>query len=325
MSYPSYIEDSGCLPVFCGPYKFETNLASFFLKANIDNLKGVCDKYLNQVSNRKFVYKPLVPYVMMSFANMSGYSLDSEQKNVGYITEREVAFWIMTLAFKRVAGVLIPSHIAFFIPNLFVDNPYAMLTGREVYGFRKTQGIFTKLPENITNPEFSVDTMGYKEFSPTAVSKMYNLMSVDKVSNSNENAPIWQRGEARENILHLLTGLMDSDNILVDGLEKGVNLLDKFLDFEVPIVFLKQYRDATNTRDACYQAIVEAPAKPTDFKRGCVLFDEYELTLNELASNPIASELGLEIKDGKQKITTGFWSEFDFVLENGKEIYKSTN
>ena len=325
MSYPNYIEDSGCLPVFCGPYKFEANLASFFLKADKDNLSAICDKYLNQVTDGKFVYKPILSYVMMSFASMNGYSLDEKQKEVGYITEREVGFWIPILAYKRVGGILLPSHITFFLPYLFADNPYAIFTGREVYGFRKNQGIFPKLPESISNPEFSLDTMGYKEFSPTAVSKMYNLMSINRVKKSNESAPIWKKGEARENILHLITKLMEGDNIAVEGLEKGINLIDNFLDLKVPVTFLKQYRDVTDTRKACYQAIVEADAKPVDFKRGCILFDEYELNLNELASMPIASELGLSIENGKQRVSAGFWSEFDFVMENGKEVYKSSN
>ena len=118
---------------------------------------------------------------------------------------------------------------------------------------------------------------------------------------------------------------MEGDNIIVKGVEKGINLFDKFLDVKVPVTFLKQYRDATDTRKACYQAIIEADAKPVDFKRGCILFDEYELSINELASAPIATELGLKMENGKQKISAGFWSEFDFIMEDGKEIYKSSN
>ncbi len=58
--------------------------------------------------------------------------------------ETEVGFWLLTLVSRRVGEMWVPDHLVWFMPYLFVDNGYAIMAGREVYGFNKMGAQFEK-------------------------------------------------------------------------------------------------------------------------------------------------------------------------------------
>ena len=92
----------------------------------------------------------------------------------------------------------------------------------------------------------------------------------------------------------------------------------RFINDHIPLVFLKQFRDAQNTRKACYQRLIEAPLKVETFFEGGIFLKPYTLNLASLASHPLAQNLGL--KAAEQRSTLGAWMHVDFVLENGMEV-----
>ena len=92
----------------------------------------------------------------------------------------------------------------------------------------------------------------------------------------------------------------------------------RFINDHIPLVFLKQFRDAQDTQKACYQRLIEAPLKIETFFEGGIFPNPYALNISALASHPLAQSLGL--KAAEQKSTLGAWMRVDFVLENGIEI-----
>src|SRR5205814_1658396 len=98
-----------------------------------------------------------------------------------------------------------------------------------------------------------------------------------------------------------------------------LNLIDDLFHKEVPLVFLKQFRDAGSDGRAVYQAILETPSIVTRFK-GIRLMDEYQFTIvNQLDSYPLTTDLGLV----DQKPLVSFKLEMDFVLQEGREVWNA--
>jgi hypothetical protein len=90
------------------------------------------------------------------------------------------------------------------------------------------------------------------------------------------------------------------------------------------LVFLKQFRDATCPSKACYQAVIEAPLTIDPFSR-IPTYQEvdpslFRITLENWASHPIASELGVI---SPQEPELAFHAKFDFLIQLGFEVWRA--
>jgi hypothetical protein len=88
----------------------------------------------------------------------------------------------------------------------------------------------------------------------------------------------------------------------------------------IPLVFLKQFRDVTYSDRACYQAIIASFCKLTGFSSAHFLGD-YQITLFDYPSDPIRQDFGFP--EGPLKPKLSFYLEYDFVVEPGRELWKA--
>lgn len=318
-AYPPYIERGG-EQTYCPPYMNQgAKLHSFLLQANQKSLQALCDKYLNQPTRGMTHYQPVLPYVFLVFAEVEQqYSIKQPDQQRGWVAEVDVAFWILTASMKRVAGVLVPEHFAWFMPYVFVDNPFALMSGREVFGFHKALGQFT-LPQSQKADFFATDTMVVDHFSPQSKATWDRLFEIRCIDSGVDHPYVqhWHTvSQAASRIGQLLAG---QRGILGTTLKQMMHLLKVFNFDTSAIVFLKQFRDVSHASLACYQAIIETPIKFSTFRGGGILQGQYELILNHFDSHPIAQELGLDV--GRQDVIEAFWFDFDFIVEPGTEIW----
>lgn len=335
--YPPYVNDDGCTPCFPGPYMQEgAEVAALPIKSDIHKLRAVCDKYLNNLINdEEWRYIPIAPYSLLVYAKMQIYSLNPE--NVwGKMDETDLGFWIPVLACKKFGKYYIPRYFAFFLPTLFVDNPYAIITGRESFGFRKQQAQFV-YPTEIQNPEFTASPLAFPQAGKEVEGQWDWLLQTKRINPFDRGAQpeINAQTATSANLFKLLFG----ENFLqetFDELQKVAshfelkipNEINKLLDLKlkVPMVFLKQFRDIAQTDQACYQAVVEAPAELLKLDELGFLHGVYQLHINKLASHPVVEMLGLDVKDnGTEWVsepTFGLWTKMDFSMNMGKEVYK---
>jgi len=248
---------------------------------------------------------------MLIFADMLVSSRDERDAQVGLIPETEVSFWVLTVAMRKTRGGYLPHHLAWYLPYLLVDESNAIATGREVYGFNKLAAQF-HTPEKIQRPEFSAEVLGFKEFGSDKIAQREPLLAlrapsaVDSTRSSDLDSI--KNKMAEELFRNMRTGLGD-------GL---IEFAARFINEHVPLVFLKQFRDAQNTHKACYQRLIEAPLKVETFYEGGLFPEAYTLHIAEVASHPLAQRLGL--KEADQKSTLGAWMRVDFALGNGVEV-----
>src|SRR6185503_19204519 len=250
---PDYADNGLGFPVFRGPYlQKDARLAAFFFNADSESLTALCDRSLNVSESFTYKYVPLTSSVMLVFADMLVSSRDERDVQVGLIPETEVSFWVLTVAMQKTESGLVPHHLAWFLPYLLVDEGNAIATGREVFGFNKLAAQFQK-PAQIQKPVFTADVLGFKQFGADSIAQRERLLELSTSSAAD------------------LTGASDLDsikNIMGAELFKyvrtnlGGGLVEfaaRFINDHIPLVFLKQFRDAQNTQKACYQKLIEAP------------------------------------------------------------------
>jgi hypothetical protein len=303
-----YADNGLGFPVFRGPYlQKDARLAAFLFNADIERLTTLCDRSLNVSESFRYKYVPMTSNVMLVFADMLVSSRDARDAQVGLIPETEVSFWVLTAAMQKTQSGDLPHHLAWFLPYLLVDEGNAIATGREVFGFNKLAAQFQK-PDQIQRPEFTADILGFKQFGADSIAQKERLLGLS-ASSSAEPIP---------------SGDVESiKNKAVDELSRNVrtSLVEfaaRSINDEIPLVFLKQFRDAQYTYKACYQRLIEAPLKVEMFYEGGLFPEPYTLNITSLASHPLAQNLGL--KETPQESTFGAWMRVDFGLNNGMEV-----
>lgn len=312
---PGYIDDGAGMPVFRGPFLQQARMAAFLFPADQAQITRLCDRHLNLSPEAPYRYTPLLSNLVMIFSDMLVSSLDERDSQTGLIPETELSFWIPLLVSRKTGSGVVPDHLAWFLPALFVDDGSAIATGREVYGFNKQQAQFRK-PDDTRDPLFAASVMSLREFGPSARAEMQPLFEL-KRSPSSAPMPVetWSDWPTAQTALNSRLAAQ----IQPDPGSSFVDFAAHLVTDKPPLVFLKQFRDAADTRRACYQALVEAPLKIQKFGAGGFLPRGYELHIQPLASHPIAATLGL---NSAQPASLGIWLNLDFSLEAGREVWK---
>ncbi|HEY9608798.1 acetoacetate decarboxylase family protein [Allocoleopsis sp.] len=310
---PEYIVRGGDT-AFEPPYSLkQTKLYGFVLEGTVESLQEMCDKYLNIPGQNKFRYCPASNRVLMVFDTIGNISSTEPPGNdKGFFSETgEVIFWVLTKAEKQEGSNFVVDHHAWFIPYIFVDNTPAMVLGREVFGFPKELGHFT-IPDDPQNPQqFALETFVLQPFNPQSQANWRQLISVQlkQEEKSGFGVNSW-------------TDFKDAYEV-ISALFEDAKINSKCpTQLEVPMVFLKQFRDVKDGNKACYQAIVEATATLDKFHAGFpYIWYKFQVSVENFDSHPLVTELGLKLTQTAQ---LAFWIHFDFSFGNGTEIWKAT-
>ena len=249
----------------------------------------------------------------------------------GYFSELEMAVW--ALGYDRRSGRYLT-----FVPYMVVDHGSAMAMGREVYGFPKQLGV-VNLPDN-EEKAFRVDVDAVRTWGADHEFTRQRLLTIPWVSTQFGEPPVdfsTQEQLVRElartassdpGLMRVATGAGDQGDI--DHLAGAVELL---VSRTLPMVFLKQIRDARQPTKACYQAIHTANFEVTAFRGAGRLRGHPTLLLEDYDNVPICRELGLDgcrqSADGTGPSGTAhelvpidsFWVDFDFNLTVAEEVW----
>ncbi|QLE58570.1 hypothetical protein [Nostoc sp. TCL26-01] len=334
-TYPKYIERADG-QAFNQPYEIKgTKMYGFVVEGSMAKLQEICDKYLNDPNNGEIEYRPATNYLILTFNKIDSLSsIYPPDYDKGTVFEEEAIFWMLTVVGRKVGPFFIADRLAWFMPYLYVNNSPILVSGREVYGFFKQLGTF-KIPDLDQQPDLlTVDTLVFKEFSPTSKSLDARLLEVQRLSTGEQHPDIktWDTFEQAAKAIASL--LFDNDEITIPGLQLPLNLLEYLLGRIVPLVTLKQIRDVENSKKACYQALIESPMQLQTFYGGKLFGfnnfgDQFQLKINNFASQPIVQDLGLGqgYAPGSESVNIpvklGFVLNFDFTLKDGKTVWEA--
>lgn len=318
---PTYVDRNGDI-VYRPPYlESQSRLTVWPLASDRAALQRVLDVALNQPAGGAVAYRPLLPAALLVLANIERVSsLDPRDRECGCVPEQDICFWILAGAYKNVGGKEELDHLAFYIPYIWVTNAFTMATGREVYGFPKSFG-WANVPASPTDPgPLWADAYLLKTYAPTTQASRERIITLERAPAS-AAAP----GPRYGGLLPALHAFLDAVRDMgggwpaVDWDFVRQLLVDAF-GKHLPVVFLKQFRDATAPTVACYQAIIEANATITDFRAGGFLPPGWKLELQQYAGAPILDDLALP---SAATLDVGFWVDCSFSFDLGTEVWRA--
>ncbi|HTU92878.1 MAG TPA: acetoacetate decarboxylase family protein [Gemmataceae bacterium] len=307
MAKPKYIPRGG-EQVFEPPYIAEgVQFFGFVVTADTAKLQSICDRYLNGPSGTQD-FAPLVPYVMFVFNKLGKlYAKNPPDFNRGWYSEQEAAVWMPVWDNKR--GKALWHH-----PYMIVDSSYAMAMGREIYGFPKEIGWF-EVPDGPDAPtEMLVKTVVVKTLTHDCQAKREILFQA-RLASGGKSSSVPNFEELRD-----LTDLLKAAS---DRLRFRDRISDKDLStlwtVPIPMVFLKQFRDAVHPKYACFQKVQETTPEMTRLlSLPRIYLNRYEIVFADWASHPVRADLGLP--DGAIPVDLAFWTQFDFEIGVCQEI-----
>lgn len=324
---PPYISDRGH-----GQMAFSTPLRitdittyGFALKARRRMLQAFIDEQLNAVSNGEIRYTAMeVPCdpdtTFMFHCYNDAKHCTSETEVVGYMTDRESAFLIPVWQHRK--GSLLP-ELKMWIPYLFIDVAEGMVTGREVWGYKKSFAHIETPPGPASASYLSCEANLFKKFALTTPGQWGKIIQVRGIARSGEPREPWTGYE------HMARELIERIGA-VSGLTKVADELIRLYmsTHPLPVINLKQFRDAVDSSRACYQALVSSPTEITGWTGGHFLDGDYEIEITTCDSHQIVKDLGLAEQTGPDstviKPLYGFWCQVGFRTLNGVIEWQAT-
>lgn len=289
-----------------------THLRCFFLEAKQEKLQAMCDQVFNTPSGGIFSFRPFSNIVLLTFAKIDLiYSLHGNDAERGGMPEIDVAIWV-PLLFEH-EGTL---HLAWYNPYIFVDNPFAMATGREGYGFPKTIAQF-QIPGQLSSTSpYWVKTLAMERFKADSISQP---MQVVEVIRTRHAQPPLQQLATIQSLITMLTG--ENESLPTRVALGWQNLQNMIATREIQMVYLRQLRDIQTPTVAAYQEIIKAPTRVARVHRVGVLDGVFEVRFPPNASFPIAEDLGLS--PAQNPVKGAYWMDFDFYLDVGKTLWRT--
>ena len=325
ISNPTYIDYSNDYIIPIPGAGDDTYLYCFPINGTYQNMLNIVNQRLNfSPLNQKVRYFPLSEKILLVFSDIKkGYTLDPNYEKYGFLEEKALQIFMPIVECTQDAyNNWVAQRILFFIPYIFIDQPFSLSIGREVFGFEKSLANFEfpDSPEKANN--FQLNAFGFKQFNKAnpEFGKYHPLINIKKTDEKVEEGGWKTHTEAWKHIKqHLYTKNRNAEFSV--GLPFIIHELKDLFNKTLPMIFLKQFRDIIDPTKACYQAITEGNGIVDEFLGGWFLGSEYEITIEDMASFPIANDLGLK---SKIIVKNPFWTHTNLRFDSGKVLWKAT-
>ena len=279
-----------------GPYRQQdVAIRAWILPARQAALDATCQRYLGGPSGVPDAYRPALPFVIFAILDMG--RVTGSGGGRGWMREIDAGFILLTTT---------PRGLALFMPYLWVNSAWPLITGREVFGFRKELArSFSRVPESEATIEdlCHVDADVVREPG----GKLETMRIIEVLADSGGHGHGLVERSGLRVLLRALRRLRSAT---------PANAADRAI--ELPIVCLHQRRDPRSPDLAEVQAVLTASAQiPRTSLRNATLHGRGgRLRIVDSASHPLHRELGLEPDaDGTCHALGGFRVTCDFDVE----------
>ena len=293
-----------------------TTMWAFLLDADYDLMAGYCRRMFDEPSGGAVRVRPMGSTMMMTIVDIhTGRFVDAPE--MGWSPERELTFWIPAVRVEDRGGREVATHFDMVMPYLVLDNPVAIASGREIFGYSKQKG-WISLPDDKGNAEGSltVDLFATQTFGRDSQQQRQRLLTLSGAQEeaSGVLAKLGSFADAAKALWHHV-GTHGSG--WHNSLELDLEILGDALHRRVPQLFLKQFRDVHDGNRACYQAITEAVGEVTRFDAFPHLVT-FDMKLDHLDSSPVAQDFGIA---ATQRVR-GVRIEYDMTIMPGRVLWQ---
>lgn len=342
------------------PFSYPGVTARIFpLRASLNILSSFCDRYLN-VAPEICELRPYFPYVLLVVLDYGRMAL--EESNLGWVSQHEVFFEVPLGMWRRgPRGRRIFEKWVVNTPFILVDNAASLTTGRESYGWPKVLAKLQYNPESwLKDPRnpirfLTLDVQGLNRDSlplidieqmlhqntallPPSLELIDPFGTLSRLSRAS-----WAIGFDLAQLLvgSPLAGFRprqagERREVLLDSLRR---LSGFFGEPVLDVVTLKQFRDAADPTQICYQALVESQMSIARYNTGGFLglynllqgdiTGGFRIRLHENPAFPIVESLGLDVV--KERTSGGrtvwflepffpFWMSVDLTYAKGDTL-----
>lgn len=314
-SLPAYVDLDGGI-VIRPPYQqTRTFLGAWLVSSDKAAQQRLLDATFNEPSGHAVDYRALTSHAIVSFADIGALaSLDPRDAQHGHTSEIDTVVWLVVGAYED--GVL--DRLVFHSPYIWVTNSFATAAGREVYGFPKAEGWARPLASPDDPGPLWAETLVLPRYAPTTALRRERVLTLSRPPGA-AAGPSFGPDEGLAAVTALVARLL-ARGVAIEGALLA-ELLGSLFSVRVPLLFLKQFRDAATSDRACYQAIIEANATVTALRGAGLLPTGWTLDVRQYDSLRIVDTLGLRPQEA---LDLGFWADFDFSLELGREVWRAT-
>jgi hypothetical protein len=290
---------------------------SWGFKADHAALQRFLDKSFNKVAGRRR-FRPLIDMAFFAVVDCAALTPGTPPFSLeGTMSETDMGFWLLVGAYDM--GELIPSSVAWVPAVLLVNNDYTSASGREIWGFPKYSAQTSVPGEPPSNGPFQASAVVIEKFAPAAKAALTQIfkMQGSDVRFTGLDGVAFEIFKTVAKVAHpgMLAALeqVHGDHPFVPGAG----------GLPAPVFFLKQFRTADSSTDACYQQTLKGALIVDQVHGGGLLTGHWQLDLTHSDSLPFIRELGLgSPTDGKLTLTTdiGFWGLVDFTVGEASEF-----
>jgi hypothetical protein len=336
----------------------------------MNSLRNFCDRYLN-VAREVCEFRPFLPYVFLVVLDYGRMAI--EELNLGWISQNEIFFGVPLAMWRpdRLGRPVFEKSVL-NTPFIVVDDARSLSGGRESYGWPKVLGSLRTSPERwLIDPRsptrfLSLDIQGADSEAPST-----RLLDIEQQSGQNASLVPPELGMldpfglfSRLTRTSMAIGYDLAQLLLAaplsgfappdwNGQRRGRRgaLLDSFRKLPaflaepgLDVVTLKQFRDAEDPAQICYQSLVESRLKVSRYNRGGLLGSYnilqgditggFRIRLQESSAFPVIESFGLEVAEAQTFRTPAarrqtisfvepffpFWMSVDLSYGKGRTI-----
>lgn len=230
----------------------------------------------------------------------------------GTLSESDIGFWL-PVGVHDDDGAL-PGRIGWLPACLFVDQPIASTSGRELWGFPKfAADLSPPDPDRTSGGPFTVHGKVVRRFAPEARAERVELLRIQ----GRDIHPIGGDGPLWNGFLKVAHFLDDAVSGVLQFLHGDHGLIPGVDGLPVPVFYLKQFRAADSPTDACYQQVLAGNFGIDRLGGAGLLPGHWTLRFAVTDSLPFVRDLGLGTPEGGVLEVTspiGFWADADFTV-----------
>jgi hypothetical protein len=269
------------------PYRFQdVTIWGFPVLADLRKVQETVDRFLGSAGDSLEVLQgaagtpaagaTIVYVLLLDYGKMS--CIDPPESTWGYTSQKELYTGIVLVR-------LLPPEVVLFVPYIFVDNPWSMISGNMVVGYPKQQASFQMGAGPAAPYPVRVDSLVFPRYSPGTPLQSRPVAEIVQA------AQIAPGGGPAVSPFGDLAGLFGQDGVLPVDAAMLAALQSGALSYR--IMQLKQVRSAQKPDEACYRAIVSGKVTIESILPGAGLLPAAKVHFGSYASSDIGQALGL--------------------------------
>jgi uncharacterized protein with NAD-binding domain and iron-sulfur cluster len=315
-SLPAYVDTLGMGQVSAPPPGVFTGTKAWVFGAfgDRDAMQALAHRYIAAPTNGAITVETLGPLILFIFFNEE--RLTSPSQPIGWTPNHE--FTITYPVILREPGHPLKTRLVLWSPMVLIDNARGMVTGRESWGFFKGLGQVVAPQDLSNNFVCSVDTVLFDKFDPQTEGREATLVKVTPTGDLSVPAELMQfAGGANHLCLEFL-------KLLANGVEDPSlfwGLIKDWAQHELPVVNLKQLRDAIDSSKACYQALTSCQLVVNELRSLHLLKTECQITITPAQSHQLVELLGF--KSNVVPVEFGMLADMDYQTGDSGIIWSA--